>query len=180
LILEDRNYLVDVTDVAAENIDEDDEFAENFDDDLDEEVDDTVADDDEAAEDTESATQNKTKQRIAEMDKKVLPFQRFSKETFIPQMMKDSQKYMAEMIRLFKIFTQSYMRLTIQNFFNELEQDVGREFWNYLKKDEEWSARKEELCVNQSMLIVNEKLKVLAEQEAKILEFEGAVNDVRY
>lgn len=173
-MLEGRDYLVDVHDVKIENasVSSKAELCKG----------DSFVDDDAASTTTSVAEfdESKTKARIDAMNKKVLPFQRFSKETFIPQMMKDSQMYMEEMVRLFKIFTQSHMRLTVQNFFDEISRKVGKEFWFYIEEDEVWKERKADLCSNQELIVANARLAVLTKQEIKVSEFEAAVNEVRF
>jgi len=60
-----------------------------------------------------------SRERVELQQSKALRFEIYGKKDFGEQMVHDAKVYMSELTKLFKIFTQSGMRLAIQSFFQK-------------------------------------------------------------
>jgi len=111
-----------------------------------------------------------SRERVELQQSKILRFEIFLKTDFGQQMVEDAKVYMSELTKLFKIFTQTGMRLATQSFFREITHNVGHDFDKFKQKNEKYRE------VPEDDLIKTEDIANMKKKEDELREFSEMIS----
>lgn len=118
-----------------------------------------------------------SRERVDLQQSKALRFEVYGRDDFGKQMVDDAKVYMSELTKLFKIFTQSGMRLAIQSFFRKITRNVGHDFDVCKQKNENFKGMPEDdLIKTEDIANMKKKEDDLKEVSEMISKYEEQID----